>query len=67
MRLSQGCVLSSLLFSLYVNGVVTRLHDAKCGVQCGGDMVPSLLFADDMSLVASVKEGLEERELGCFG
>ena len=48
-----------LLFTLYINGVVTRLHDGKCGVQCGGDMVPGLLFADDTSLVAS-EEGLEK-------
>ena len=41
---------------------MTRLHDGKCGVQCGGDMVPGLLFADDTSLqlVASDKEGLEK-------
>ena len=56
--LRQGCVLSPLLFSLYINGVVTRLHKGKCGVQCGGDMVPGLLFADDTSLVASDREGL---------
>ena len=56
--LRQGCVLSPLLFSLYINGVVTRLHEGKCGVQCGGDMVPGLLFADDTSLVASDREGL---------
>ena len=60
MGLRQGCVLSPLLFSLHINGMVTRLHDGKCGVQCGGDMVPSLLFADDMSLVASDKERLEK-------
>ena len=58
--LRQGCVLSPLLFSLYINGVVTKLHDGKCGVQCGGDMVPGLLFADDTSLVATDKEGLEK-------
>ena len=40
--------------------MVTRLHDGKCGVQCGGDMVPGLLLADDMSLVASDEEGLEK-------
>ena len=57
--LRQGCVLSPLLFSLYINGVVTRLHKVKCGVQCGGDMVPGLLFTDDMSLVASDKQGLK--------
>ena len=39
--LRQGCVLSPLLFSLYINGVVTRLHDGKCGVQCGGDIYDS--------------------------
>ena len=55
--LRQGCVLSPLLFSLYINGVVTRLHDGKCGVQCGGDMVLGLLFTDDMPLVASTKKG----------
>ena len=65
MGLRQGCVLSPLLFSLYINGVVTRLHNWKCGVQCGGDMVPGLLFVDDMSLVAS--QGRVEEELGCFG
>ena len=53
MVLRQGCVLSALLFSLYINGVVTRLHNGKCGVQCGGDMVLGLLFADDTSLVDS--------------
>ena len=56
----QGCYLCPLLFSLFINGVVTRMHDEKCGVQCGGDMVPGLLFADDTSLVASDKEGLEK-------
>ena len=36
------------------------MHDEKCGVQCGGDMIPGLLFADDTSLVASNKEWLEK-------
>ena len=46
MGLRHGCVLSPLLFSLYINGVMTKLHDGKCGVRCGGDMVPGLPFAD---------------------
>ena len=35
-----------MLFLLYINGVVTRLHAGNCGVQCGGDKLPGLLFAD---------------------
>ena len=58
--LRQGCVLSPVLFSLYINGMVTKLHEGKCGVQCGGDLIPGLLFADDTALVASDKEGLEK-------
>ena len=51
--LRQGCVLSPLLFSLYINDVVTRLQEGKCGVPCGSDMVLGLLFAVDTSLIAS--------------
>ena len=47
------------IFSLYINGVVARLHEEKCGVPCGSDMVPGLLFADDTSLIASDREGLK--------
>ena len=32
--LRQGCVLSPLLFSLYVNGVVEKLREAKVVVRC---------------------------------
>ena len=44
---------------LYVNGVVTRLHEGNFGVPCGSDMVPGLLFADDTCLIASDREGLK--------
>ena len=40
--------------------MVTRLHNGKCDVQCGGDMVSGLLFTDDMSLVASDEKGLKK-------
>ena len=58
--LRQGCVLSPLLFSLYINGVVKRLKEEKCGVECGGETIPGLLFADDTCLVASEALGLKK-------
>ena len=58
--LRQGCVLSPLLFSLYINGVVKRLKEEKCGVECGGETITGLLFADDMCLVASEALGLKK-------
>ena len=33
--LRQGCILSLLLFLLYINGVVEKLRKAKVGVRCG--------------------------------
>lgn len=34
--LHQGCVLSPLLFSLYINGLGTSLCEEKCRIECGG-------------------------------
>ena len=56
--LRQGCVLSPLLFSLYINGAVKKLKEERCGVECGGETIPGLLFADDTCLVASDAAGL---------
>ena len=40
-------MLSPLLFSLYINGLVVELKRKRCGVECGGLLIPGLLFADD--------------------
>ena len=42
--LRQG--LSLLLFSLYINSLVSELKRRDCGVLWGGMLVSSLLFAD---------------------
>ena len=50
--LRQGCVFSLLLFSLYIHSSVKRLKEERCGMQCGNEIVPSLLIADGTRLVA---------------
>ena len=42
---------SPLVFSLYINGVVEKLREAKVSVRCGVKQVPALLFADDMVIL----------------
>ena len=43
--LRQGYVLLPILFSLYINGAVKKLKEGKCGIECGDEIVPGLLFA----------------------
>ena len=63
--LRQGCVLSPLLLSLYINTLVDTLKKHDCGIQCGNDIIPGLLFADDTALLAPDEEGLT-RSLNCM-
>ena len=58
--LQQGCVLSPLLFFLYINGAVKKLKEERCGVECGGETIPGLLFADDTCLMVSDSAGLRK-------
>ena len=50
--LRQGCVLSPLLFSLYINSLVEKLEAAGVGVECRGRLITALLYADDAVLLA---------------
>ena len=61
MGLRQSCLLSLLLFSLYINDVIAKLREAKVTVRCREEQVPALLFADDMVISA---EGEEELRRG---
>ena len=56
--LRQGCVLSPLLFSLYINSLVKELKAAGVGVECRGRLVTALLYADDAVLFAEDEEGV---------
>jgi len=48
----QGCVLSPLLFLVFINGLIREIREEGLGVRVGEVRVCSLFFADDLVLVA---------------
>ena len=54
----QGCLLSPLLFSIYVEEMmIEAMEDTDKGVKVGGKLLKDIRFADDQAMVAeSVKE-----------
>ena len=48
----QGCVLSPLLYALFINGLVHELNALGLGLEIGGTLVCALLYADDIVLLA---------------
>ena len=48
--LRQGCVLSPILFALYIADLGRTLETSGLGIQMNGCTVPGMFFADDMVL-----------------
>lgn len=60
----QGCVLSPILFSIFINGLIDDIKASNLGVQMtdsDGAVRPlgALLFADDIALMATSKQELQ--------
>ena len=59
--LKQGCLLSPILFNLFINDLVTQIKNLCTGISVKGENVCLLMYADDLVLLAR-----NERELQCM-
>lgn len=57
--LRQGCLLSPILFDLFINDLIKVINALEKGVRCGNREVSNLFFADDIAVIAESKEDLE--------
>ena len=55
----QGCILSPTLFSMFINDLAEDINTAELGVQCKENIVSSLLFADDLVILAENEVNLQ--------
>ena len=55
----QGCVLSPMLFALFLNDLDAAISSKAKGISLGADVVHILLYADDLVLVAETPEDLQ--------
>ena len=63
-RVKQGCVLSPLLFPLYISSRGDVLHVIKEGVSIEGVVISALFFSDNLVLISRIKQRRMERMLG---
>ena len=51
----QGCVMSPLLFALYLSGLGKALHAMKEGINFEGVIISALMFVDDLVLISRTR------------
>ena len=57
----QGCSLSPILFSVFINGILKDVEEAGLGIEISnGKRTGGMLFADDFVGVSESRESLTE-------
>ena len=57
----QGCLLSPLLFSLYVEMMMEEaMEESEKGIKVGGYLLRDVRFADDQGIVANAEKRLQK-------
>ena len=56
----QGCLLSPILFSIYVERMMLEAMDGlEEGISVGGELIRDVRFADDQAMLGSTERGLQ--------
>ena len=59
--MAQGCSLSPILFSVFINDLLKEVEQAELGIQLSsGKTVGGMLFADDFVVISDPKENLQK-------
>ena len=56
----QGGVMSPLLFSLYVDELILRIHNARVGCFIGNKCSSVLIYADDIALLTPTRNAMQK-------
>ena len=56
----QGCGLSPILFSIYINTLAKEVAQSGIGIMVGSAKIASLLYADDIVLITETAEELKK-------
>lgn len=63
--LKQGCILSPLLFNVFINNLTSAINTLGCGIQCGNIVVSMLMYADDIVMLSDTEFKLQSM-LNCL-
>jgi len=57
--LRQGCLLSPLMFNLFINDIAMEINNLGVGVKFGDELLSIMLYADDICLLAESEQDLQ--------